>query len=203
MNPRRRFFDRMAGDWDVRADAERLRRRLIEELPHFGLAAGESILDVGCGTGNLTAELGRSVGATGRVVAVDLSLAMIEKARAKRPAGPIRWIQCDAALGPLRGQIFDRVFCYSAWPHFPAPEALAEELRRLLRDGGRLHVWHSIPREAVNAIHRTAGAEVAEDLLPPAPALCGLLERSGYRIEESRDDGTGFLITARKGARSG
>ena len=199
MNPRRRFFDQMAEVWDIRADASRLRRRLTSELPGFRIRSGESILDVGCGTGNLTSELVKSVGPTGRVVALDLSLKMIERARAKERGAPVAWLECDATLAPLRNETFDRVFCFSSWPHFPDPPALAGELWRVLRDGGRLHIWHSIPREAVNQIHRTSATAVAADFLPPAGLLAELLRRTGFAIEECQDDEAGFLLSAVKG----
>jgi ubiquinone/menaquinone biosynthesis C-methylase UbiE len=198
LNPRRRFFDQMAEVWDIRADASRLRRRLTSELPGFRIRSGESILDVGCGTGNLTSELVKSVGPTGRVVALDLSLKMIERARAKERGAPVAWLECDATLAPLRNETFDRVFCFSSWPHFPDPPALAGELWRVLRDGGRLHIWHSIPREAVNQIHRTSDPAVANDDLPPAHLIAELLRRTGFRIDDCRDDEAGLLVSGAK-----
>lgn len=198
MNARRRFFDQMAEVWDVQADASRLSRRLTSELPSFQIRAGERILDVGCGTGNLTSELVKSVGTTGRVIALDLSLKMIERAREKHPDAPIAWVECDATVAPLRSGTFDRVFCYSSWPHFPDSAALARELWRILRDGGRLHIWHSIPREAVNQIHRTSAPAVAADHLPPAGLVAELLRRTGFAIDECRDDEAGFLLSGVK-----
>ena len=50
-----------------------------------GLAAGESALDVACGSGKLTAELARIAGPTGRVVGLDFSPEMLEVARRDHP----------------------------------------------------------------------------------------------------------------------
>src|SRR5262245_56295978 len=48
-----------------------------------GLAPGESVLDIGCGTGSLAIVAKREVGATGKVVGIDPSSEMIARAKAK------------------------------------------------------------------------------------------------------------------------
>ncbi len=198
MDPKRSFFDEMATVWDFRADAERLLRQLADELPRFEVRTGESVLDVGCGTGNLTGKLVELVSSRGRVTAVDLSIGMIRRAREKHRDCEISWVECDGTCTPFRCGSFDRIFCYSAWPHFPDPRAVAGEMFRLLRKGGRFHIWHSIPRDKVNEIHRSAGRAVSGDHLEPAEDVALLLEANGFRIEESRDDESGFLVSSVK-----
>ena len=198
MHSKRHFFDEMAEVWDKRANASRLRSLLQEELPRFCLASGERVLDVGCGTGNLTAALVSLVGVRGRVAAVDLSPGMIRRARLKVPEPRVVWAECDAMAAPFDRESFDRVFCYSVWPHFEDSKALSEELWRVLRVGGRLHIWHSISRAAVNEIHRSSGPAIHRDHLPPAAEVEALLRRTGFRIESGRDDDTGFLVTGCK-----
>ncbi len=196
MDSKRRYFDEIAGAWDEQAKASLL--RLFEELPRFHVAAGERVLDVGCGTGNLTARLLELVGDRGQVVAVDLSLRMIGRARVKARGGRVVWAECDALVAPFRCESFDRVFCYSVWPHFEDPRGAAREIWRLLKIGGKLHIWHSIPRASVNEIHRSAGPAVCLDHLPPAVEIESVLRRVGFGIESSRDDDTGFLVSGSK-----
>jgi len=188
----------LAGSWDVRANADRLVAKLATDLPGFGVVLGESILDVGCGTGNLTGFLVGLTGDAGRVVAIDLSLEMIRRAREKHPSRRISWAECDAVRSPFSNGAFDRVFCHAVWPHLPDPTAAAREVYRLLRKGGRLHIWHSIPREAVNQIHRSSGQAVQGDLLEPAAAVARLLESSGFEIAERYDDENGYLVSGVK-----
>jgi ubiquinone/menaquinone biosynthesis C-methylase UbiE len=202
LDPKRLFFDEMAADWDVRADAERLLRKLAEELPRFEVQVGEMVLDVGCGTGNLTGRLVDLVGPQGRVTAVDLSLEMLRRGRDKLQDGEIDWAECDGTWAPFPDGAFDRVFCYSAWPHFSDHPAVAAEMFRLLRGGGRMHIWHSIPRSRVNAIHRSAGPAVRADQLESAEDLSALLEANGFFVEETEDDERGFLVSALKAGES-
>jgi len=198
LHSKRLFFDEMAANWDVRADAEQLLRKLADELPRFEVQVGETVLDVGCGTGNLTSRLVELVGPQGRVTAVDLSLEMLRRARTKIQDREIGWAECDGRLAPFPGSAFDRIFCYSAWPHFPDHPAVAAEMFRLLRNGGRLHIWHSIARSQVNEIHRSAGPPVRGDQLEPAEDLAALLEANGFLIRETGDDERGFLVSALK-----
>lgn len=55
-------------------------------LAEVGVAAGAACLDVGCGGGDVTLELARAIGPTGRVVAVDADETVVGIARAE--AGP-------------------------------------------------------------------------------------------------------------------
>jgi ubiquinone/menaquinone biosynthesis C-methylase UbiE len=68
-------------------------------MDRAGLAAGASVLDIGCGCGHTTLELGRRVGPRGRVLGVDFSGPMLGPARrAARAAGSthVRFAQADA-----------------------------------------------------------------------------------------------------------
>lgn len=195
---RQTFFDSIAGDWDARVATESFLQRLRAEVDALDISPAETLLDLGCGTGNLTAELLRRLSAHGRVLAVDFSQAMLDLASAKVGADPrVTWLHADVSAMPVPAAGADRVICFSAWPHFPEPANVARELARVLRPGGMLHVLHGDGREVINGIHGAAGGVIAHDLLPPAQELAGLLQQSGFRTEHLRDDDDGYLVTAR------
>ena len=50
----------------------------VATLGPFGLGPGETVLDLGCGTGTFTVEMARQVGGEGRVHAVDIQASMVE-----------------------------------------------------------------------------------------------------------------------------
>src|SRR5262252_11237103 len=82
----RRYWDEIAGPRWVAAPGFRERRNqesLALLLARLGLSGGESVLEIGCGTGALTLPLAAAVGAHGRVVAVDISEPMLGVARQK------------------------------------------------------------------------------------------------------------------------
>ena len=192
------FFDTLAGTWDSMHDLAALAAQLDAGLETFGVKPGETVLDAGCGTGNLTAALLRRLSGGGKVVAVDISGRMIEHARAKTNDGRVSWV-CGAVEGldPVSWR-FDRVICFSVWPHLEEPAAAARLFRELLRPGGKLHIWHVISRESVNRIHSQASGTVNGHLLAPANETAALLKQAGFIVEETRDDEAGYLVTARK-----
>jgi ubiquinone/menaquinone biosynthesis C-methylase UbiE len=199
---RREYFDDLANRWDDFYDTDRVRPLLIDGLCRLAVEPGEQVIDLGCGTGALLGCLLEHLGPQGRVHAVDFSPRMIEKAKAKHQDDRVSFLVADAGKIPVPDASMDRVLCFSAWPHFPDPDAVIKELLRLLKPGGRLHVWHVDSREKINDIHKHAHAAVHHDILESADQLCGRMCRMGLVIEEQRDDQDTYLITARKEAQT-
>jgi ubiquinone/menaquinone biosynthesis C-methylase UbiE len=197
-DPRTAFFDGIAEKWDGWEDLPALANKLAAGLDELGVGRDELVLDVGCGTGNLTRALLGRLSEDGRVVAVDISPRMIEVARRKVADARALWRAEDARDLSLPDGSCDRVICYSVWPHFEDPPAVAAELRRVLRPGGHLHVWHLIPRAKINEIHASAGEAVRGDVLLPVVETAALLERAGFEVEAAVDDEERYLITAKK-----
>jgi Methyltransferase domain len=83
------------------------RRALAALAPH----PGESVLDIGCGGGETTLDLARSVAPDGTVVGIDLSAAVLAFARrAANGCKQVRFIQADAQAYPFESASFDAAF---------------------------------------------------------------------------------------------
>jgi ubiquinone/menaquinone biosynthesis C-methylase UbiE len=95
------------------------------------------ILDVGCGTGDLTARL-RAELTTGLVAGCDFSAGMLEQAAARTRA--VRWLQADATRLPFKDTCFEAVVSTEAFHWFPDPDAALREFNRVLSPGGRVLV---------------------------------------------------------------
>jgi len=199
-NPRSAYFDSIADRWDGWDDLTVLAQRLAAGLANLDVRAGETVLDLGCGTGNLTLALLGAVGDGGRVLATDISPRMLEIATGKVRDPRASFHLADATQLPLPDAGCDRVVCYSAWPHFPDKDAAARELFRVLRPGGRAHVWHLASRATINHIHANAGEAVQQDVLPPAADTARCLEAAGFTVERALDNDEGYLVTGRRGA---
>lgn len=199
-NPKAAYFDGIADEWDSRDDQDAVGRKLEADLEELGVGADETVLDVGCGTGNLTRALLSRLSADGRVVAVDISARMVERAKDKVRDPRVTWHVADARSLPLADGSCDRIVCCAVWPHFDDREAIAAELGRILRDGGFLHVWHLVPRARVNEIHASAGEAVRRDVLPPALETARLLEATGFKVLHTVDTSDRYLVTATRRA---
>ena len=103
-----------------------------------GIARGQQVLDVACGTGVLARAAADRVGAAGGVVGVDLNPAMLAVAARQRP--DLEWREADVADLPFADGRFDAVLCQSALFFFPDVLAALREMARVLRPGGVLAV---------------------------------------------------------------
>jgi ubiquinone/menaquinone biosynthesis C-methylase UbiE len=109
-------------------------------LEAAAVARGTSLLDVATGPGYVAAEAAKR-GA--RVVAIDFSAIMIERAR--RAIAGVEFREADATALPFRDESFDAVTMNYGLLHLARPELAIEEAQRVLRPGGRFafSVWAS------------------------------------------------------------
>ena len=102
------------------------------------IAAGDSVLDVACGTGATTREAVARVGSTGRVVGLDRNQGMLDVARRRTPK--IDWAEGLAEALPFAESSFDVVLCQFGLMFFNDGSKALEQMPRVLRPGGRIAV---------------------------------------------------------------
>ncbi len=140
--------------------------------PPLGCAA----LDIACGPGTVSHLLAERIGSDGRVVATDLSPAMLAIARAKpiaAGAAEIEWLAAPAKPLPLPDSTFDIVTCQQGLQFFPDKIGALAEMRRVLRGGGRVGVaiWTGVEDQIFgyfrDAIANVLSVDLAERYLGP------------------------------------
>jgi demethylmenaquinone methyltransferase/2-methoxy-6-polyprenyl-1,4-benzoquinol methylase len=133
----RGMFDRIAPVYDamnrlMTAGLDgRWRRRAVAEV----VWPGDRVLDACCGTGDFAVEAERR---GGRVVGLDFSERMLERAR--RKSGTVEWVQGDALALPFADGEFDAATVGFGVRNLANLEHGLAELLRVLRPGGRLAV---------------------------------------------------------------
>jgi SAM-dependent methyltransferase len=195
-DPRLAFFNHHAKRWDQDASQQaKTLRRLNGLKERLGIRTGMELLEVGCGTGQITGLLASWVHPA-RVTAIDFSPAMLERARAKGIDADFR--EFDICCGPPRLQAFDVALCFQSFPHFRNQAAALRSLAHSLKPGGRLLVLHFAGSRQVNAFHRQTGRAVASDRLPSPAAWRALLLTAGLRLVRLEDREGLLLLEARR-----
>lgn len=155
----------------------RFQEQLDRQIEPLGLEAmralaprpGERILDVGCGCGQTTLELATRVTASGVVVGADISVPMLEVARARpapRGGATPDFRQLDVQSGELGEGVFDAVFSRFGVMFFSDPVAAFKNLRKALKPEGRLAFvcWRPFQEN----LWMRAPMEAAQSFLPPS-----------------------------------
>ena len=165
----------------------------IQAMERVGVKPGDSVLDVGCGCGHTTHELGRRVGDGGAVLGLDLSEPMLELARGAGSKN-VEFRVGDVQSEDLGEELYDRIFSRFGVMFFADPAAAFANLRRALRPAGRMVFicWQEIGKNPWMAVPGAAVAPLVE--MPPRPSphapgpfafadaerVKGILEESGF-----------------------
>ncbi len=192
------YFDERADAWDETA-AEKDGTKLSAMAERLGLKPGDTVLDVGSGTGVLLPHILRHVGSTGTVVGVDLARRMLRKAAVKGFGPRVSLLQADICRTPLSAGMCDAVVCYSSFPHFQDKPAALRELHRVLRPGGTLAIAHTSGRDHINTRHARVPV-LGNDLLPGEAEVRRLLTAAGFTDIAVEDRPDSYLVTTRKPA---
>lgn len=201
----RAMFDRIAPRYDLLNRLltigldQRWRQRTLDAVH---VAHGDVLLDLACGTGDLS-ELAATCGA--RVVGIDMAREMLRGAQSRRVTAGL--VQGDAARLPLRDASVDVVTCGFALRNFESLDTALGEMARVLRPGGRLallevgtpqggivgfghRLWFEgvVPRIGAVLSDRDAYAYLPRSLayLPPAPELLQRIAAQGFDDVASR-----------------
>ena len=145
-------FEWQLGIWDRISDvyAREIDQRfapVVDALiTRARLKRGESLLDLGTGTGAVAEQAAEKVGASGHVVGVDISPAMLALARKRMATRDLSFVSLREGRGediPADAGAFDVVLSSLALMYVIDRSATAREIARVLRPGGRLvaSVW--------------------------------------------------------------
>jgi ubiquinone/menaquinone biosynthesis C-methylase UbiE len=120
-------YEQLMGRWS---------RRLARPFIAFaGVANGERVLDVGCGTGSLTFALPKAAELS-EVAAIDYSPVFVEEAQRRNTDPRITIQQGDACALPFPDGYFDRALALLVLHFIPETDKAAAEMRRVVRPGG-------------------------------------------------------------------
>lgn len=132
--------------WSETADGkglmyDYLRRAQLSVITLIDVKENMNFLDIGCGTGWAIGQVAKAVGNMGSFYGVDLSSGMIEKAKANFQGHEnFHFINASSELIPLDDNLFDSIICTNSFHHYLHPEKAMQEIRRLLKPGGKIYI---------------------------------------------------------------
>jgi predicted methyltransferase len=155
--------------------------RVIETL---AIPPGAVVADIGSGSGYFTIELARAVGPTGRVYAVDVDAAALEKLQARAAEAGISWIESKLVAGEESGlpRNVSVVFLCNSYHHLPDRPRYFARLRAELGADHRVAV--------VDHIHDLSGILrlfVSTGHWTPEALLLREMQAAGYELNERHD----------------
>ncbi len=165
-------------------------------IERAGASAGEVVLDIGCGAGTSSIALAKRVAPDGKVLAVDISAPLLERARQQAPAGlPLEFVLCDATVYAFPPGAADLLFSRFGVMFFAEPERSFANMRAGLRRGARVvfacwrqpheNPWLTVPLQAayrhVPRLPETGPEDPGPFAFAAAPRVRRILEGAGFR----------------------
>lgn len=191
------FFDQVCERWDAMCRHDEKKLRYL--LSRISMQSGDSVLDVGTGTGVLIPYI-RELNRQGNIRAVDLSSGMIAVASRKYGNDDHLHFQiADVESDDIPGR-YHQILLYSVFPHLEFREKTVSRLvsRNLMPDGVLL-IAHSQSRAELNRMHRKRDERVAEDMLIDVQTQKEKLEQNGLQVLEAvENDDFYYLLVTRK-----
>lgn len=109
-----------------------------------GIEAGNSVIDVACGTGALAIAVSEHVGPKGKTIGVDINEGMLSIAKSK--SSTVEWLNAPAEKLPFADESFNCVVSQFGLMYFENQEAAIREMMRILQPSGKFvaTVWDTL-----------------------------------------------------------
>jgi ubiquinone/menaquinone biosynthesis C-methylase UbiE len=193
------FFDNLSETWD-NLGSPPSKDRIMSFLSRLGIKPGDTVVDIGTGTGLLIPYIFEYQ--PQKVIAVDLSEKMLIKAGEKHGAafgGRLILLRTDIHNLDMPDRSADVVICNGAYPHFHNKEQALAEMSRILHPGGVLAINHFAGKEFINSIHAGSSNQyIQQDLLDEVECLADQAKKAGFIVKNTIDNDSEYCLVADK-----
>ena len=162
-----------------------------DTLRRIAVQKGEHVLDIGSGPGFLATAIADQAGPTGKVVGVDISQQMVDRASQRSQRNWLGYQCADATALPFEDNSFDVVVSTQVAEYVPDIEEFASEVFRVLKRGGRGLIlatdwegvcWHSEFPDRMKRVLKAFAPNCADSKLPRT--LTARLRQAGLTVDD-------------------
>lgn len=191
------YFNSMAPQWDEKVGNSEERVNILNDIlkTKTSIKKGDHVLDLGCGTGVLIPAIHSLAGDEGSITAADPCSEMLKEAEKKNSR--FNNINYECALiedMDMPQNRFDAVTAFAVFPHINDKKRALEKIRLMLKDEGRLYIFHLSKTEKLNSFHSHLDAPVKHDRMPEREEMESLFAETGFTMIKYTDlDNLNFI----------
>lgn len=196
----KKSFDKQAPEYDSNIQGQHARNLYKSSIEILSKEHICTLLDVGCGTGELLKEIS-NLGIAQQLSGIDISSKMIDIAKEKLKETATLLLGDSEEL-PFNDQSFDAVVCNDSFHHYPTPSKVIKEFARVLKKDGILIIgdcWQPIGARQVMNFYMKHSDEGDVKIYSKSEML-SLLSTDFHKIEWEYINLTSSLTIARKHA---
>ncbi|MEX0340912.1 MAG: methyltransferase domain-containing protein [Arenibacterium sp.] len=162
-----------------------------DTMQRIAVQQGERVLDIGSGPGFLAAAIADQTGPNGKVIGIDISPQMVDRAGQRNQREWLSYQCADAVALPFPDGYFDVVVSTQVAEYVPDIAAFSCEVHRVLKPGGRGLIlatdwggvcWHSEDPERMDKVLKAFAPHCADSQLPRT--LTARLRKAGLVVDE-------------------
>ena len=189
------FFNSLAEKWDsICYHPEEKVNYVIDKM---GLKNGDSILDIGSGTGVTIPYLEERIGPNGKITALDIAEKMLGISKKKNIYDNLDF-EIKDFFEYNTPKKFNYILAYSCYPHFNDEESFFKKAHSLLKDKGKIMIAHIESKEAINSRHREEENHIISHMLSDVEKICKLAYDQGFKSIYKEDNKDYFIFVGEK-----
>lgn len=189
------YFNSLAEKWDsMCCHPEDKVNYVIDKM---GLKNGDSILDIGSGTGIVIPYIEKRIGPNGKITALDIAEKMIEISKKKNIYDNLDF-EIKDFYEYITTKRFNHILAYSCYPHFNNGKRFFQKAHSLLEGKGKIIIAHIESKEAINGRHMEVENHIISHMLPEVEEICELANEQGFKNIYKEDNKDYFIFVGEK-----
>lgn len=189
------FFNSLAEKWD--SICYHPSEKVNYVIDKMELKDGDSVLDIGSGTGITIPYLEERIGTNGKITALDIAEKMLGISKKKNIYDNLDF-EIKDFFEYTTPKKFNQILAYSCYPHFTDEENFFKKAYSLLEHKGKIVIAHIESKEAINSRHKEEENHIISNILSDVEKICELSNKQGFKSIYKEDNKDYFIFVGEK-----